>query len=96
MRIEERLRTQREAILDIAKRYGVTNVRVFGLAARGEARSGSDLDLLVELPPDLSLLTYVALKQDLEDLLGMSVDIATEDSLHWRIRDSVLREAVAL
>ena len=96
MTVEELLRTKRTAILDIVKQYGVTNVRVFGSAARGETQSDSDLDLLVELPPDLSLLTYVALKQDLEDLLGMSVDIATEDSLHWRIRDSVLREAVAL
>jgi predicted nucleotidyltransferase len=54
------------------------------------------LDLLVEWEPDRSLLDVVALKQDLEDLLGVTVDIGSERGLHWFIREEVLREAVPL
>lgn len=90
------LQSKRRQILDIMDRYRVTNVRVFGSAARGEAGPDSDVDLLVHLGPGLSLLSYVALKQDLEDLLGVAVDVVDEDSLHRRIRERVLREAQPL
>jgi len=69
---------------------------VYGSVARGQATDGSDLDLLVEWEPDRSLLDVVGLKQDLEDLLGVTVDIGSERGLHWFIRDEVLREAVPL
>jgi uncharacterized protein len=90
------LRSKREQILQITARYGVSNVRVFGSVARGEAGPESDVDLLVNLGPGLSLLRYVALKQDLEDLLGVAVDVVDEDGLHRRIRARVLQEAVWL
>jgi len=50
----------------------------------------------LEWEPDRSLLDVVGLKQDLEDLLGVAVDIGSEGGLHWFIRDEVLREAVPL
>jgi predicted nucleotidyltransferase len=64
--------------------------------ARGQANDSSDLDLLVEWEPDRSVLDVVGLKQDLEELLGVTVDIGSERGLHWFIRDEVLREAVPL
>ena len=90
------LQSKRRQILDIMDRYGVSNVRVFGSAARDEAGPDSDVDLLVNLGPGLSLLSYVALKQDLEDLLGVAVDVVDEDTLHRRIREHVLQEALSL
>jgi predicted nucleotidyltransferase len=90
------LKDKREQILQIAARYGVSDVRVFGSVARDDAGPGSDVDLLVHLGPELSLLSYVALKQDLEDLLGMPVDVVDEAGLHPRIRERVLQEAVPL
>jgi hypothetical protein len=69
---------------------------VYGSVARGQATDASDLDLLVEWEPDRSLLDVVGLKQDLEDLLGVTVDIGSERGLHWFIQDEVLREAVPL
>ena len=90
------LKSKRRQILDITDRYGVSNVRVFGSAARDEAGPDSDVDLLVNLGPGLSLLSYVALKQDLEDLLGVAVDVVDEGSLHRRIRERVLQEALPL
>ena len=96
MRIEEFLRSKREAILRIAALHGARNVRLFGSIARGEANPGSDVDILVEWEPGRSLLDHVALMQDLEDLLGMKVDIVTRDALHRYIRDEVLAEAKPL
>jgi hypothetical protein len=69
---------------------------VYGSVARGQATASSDLDLLVEWESDRSLLDVVGLKQDLEELLGVTVDIGSERGLHWFIKDEVLREAVPL
>ena len=80
----------------MAREHGAQNVRLFGSAARGEDRRGSDLDLLVDMEKGRSLIDHVALKQDLEDLLDREIDVVTEQSLHPRLRDRVLREAVAL
>ena len=63
-------------ILRLTERYGATNVRVFGSVARGDARSGSDVDLLVEFEGDRSLLDLIGLELDLRDLLGSHVDVA--------------------
>jgi predicted nucleotidyltransferase len=94
--LQELRRERRAAIIDLARRHGARNIRVYGSVARGQANDGSDLDLLVEWEPDRSLLDLVGLKQDLEDLLGVTVDIGSERGLHWFIRDEVLREAVPL
>ncbi len=85
-----------DTIREVAERHGATQVRVFGSFARGDNRCGSDLDLLIDLQPGRSLLDLVAIKQDLEDLLGMRVDVVTERSVSPYMRDAVLREAVAL
>ena len=93
----EALRTeQREEILNIAKRRGARSLRVFGSVARGEAKQGSDLDLLVEWELGRDLLDHAGLVQDLEELLGTKVHVGTEKSLHWYVRDRILREATPL
>jgi hypothetical protein len=89
-------RERRAEILKLAEQRGARNLRVFGSVAREEATDTSDLDLLVEWEPGRSLLDHVALKQDLEDILGVSVDIGSERGLHWFVRDNVLQEAVPL
>jgi len=90
------LREKREEILRIAARHGARNVRIFGSVARGEEDEASDVDLLVELEPGRSLFDLGGLQYDLEALLGCHVDVVTERGLKARIRDRVLREAVAL
>lgn len=90
------IRDHRDEILRLARAHGARKLRLFGSVARGDDRSDSDLDLLVEMEPGRSLVDHVALKQDLEGLLGCDVDVVTEQSLHPRLRDRVLREAVSL
>ena len=96
MTIEAAVLAKREQILGIAASHGAVNIRLFGSRARGDARPDSDLDVLVTLSPGHSLLDLVAIKQDLEDLLGCTVDVVTEASISPYIRDQVLKEAVPL
>ena len=84
---------KRQDILDIVAHYGGRNVRVFGSVARGETRPGSDLDLLIQLEPNRSLLDLVGMQQDLEDLLGCRVDVVTEAARSPYMRDGILQEA---
>jgi len=90
------LREKREEILQIATKHGAKTVRIFGSVARGEADAASDLDFLVEMEPGRSLLDLGGLLMELQDLLGCRVDVVTEKGLRERIRERVLKEAVAL
>jgi len=90
------LQSRRNAILSIAARYGARNVRVFGSVARGEARSDSDVDILVDVEPGRSLFDLGGLLSELQTLLGMDVDVVTEKGLRPPIRAQVTREAVPL
>jgi uncharacterized protein len=87
---------RREEILCLAQRHGANNLRVFGSVARGEANENSDLDLLVTWEPGRSLLDHAGLVQDLQELLGVKVHLGTEKSLHWYVRERILREATPL
>ena len=96
MGIEELLKERREEILRIAARHGARNVRVFGSVIRGEARSDSDVDFLVDMEPGRTLLDMGGLLMDLRDALGRDVDVVTERGLKERIRDRVIAEASPL
>ena len=84
-------------IKEIAARHGAFNVRVFGSVARGEADQNSDLDLLVDYDLDkISPWFPVRLIRDLENLLGIKVDVVTSAGLKTRIRNQVLAESLSL
>ena len=96
MEIDKVLQRKRDEILRIAASHGARDVRVFGSFARGEAGPESDIDILVKLDPGRSLLDIIAIKQDLEDLIGCEVDVVTEAAISPYIREEVLREAISL
>jgi len=96
MGLNQRIQEKRRKILEIAARHGAYNVRIFGSVARGEADAASDVDVLVELEPNRSLLDLGGFLADLEELLECKVDVVTEKGLKTRIRDRVLEEAVPL
>jgi predicted nucleotidyltransferase/DNA-binding XRE family transcriptional regulator len=92
----DRLRRRRRRLLDAAERHGVGHLRAFGSLARGEATDESDVDLLVDLKSDRTLLDLAAFRREAGEILDMSVDVATADMLKDRIRDEVLSEALPL
>ena len=86
----------RHEIVRVAKRYGASNVRVFGSVVRGEDKADSDIDLLVALERGRTLLDLVALEEELTALLGRKVDVVVEGGLSPYIGPNILREAVGL
>jgi predicted nucleotidyltransferase len=77
----QRLYEQRGALLDASRSYGARDVRVFGSVARHDERPDSDIDLLVELDTERTLLDLVAFGREASEILGMPVDVATADML---------------
>jgi predicted nucleotidyltransferase len=90
------LRDKRDEIVRIARRYGASNVRVFGSVARGDATDESDLDLLIRLERGRTLLDLAGLGDDLEALLGRRVQIVTEGGVHPLLQDRIYAEAAPL
>ena len=93
VRLTQLVARHRSDILLLAKAHGATNVRIFGSVTKPDAMVHNDLDLLIDLEPGRGLFDRIALIQELGDLLGFSVDVVTESSLHPRIRREVLRSA---
>ena len=91
-----RLRRQRRAILDAAGRRRVSNVRVFGSVARGDDDEDSDVDLLVDLAEDVSLVELIGLEREVSDLLGRRVDVVPARGLKPAVARRVFAEAVPL
>jgi predicted nucleotidyltransferase len=96
MPISKKLTEKREEILRIAMKHGARNLRIFGSYARGEERPDSDIDLLVEMERDRSLLDIIAIKHDLEDLTQRKVDVVTENAISPYLKDNILRSALSL
>ena len=93
MRPSEALSLHRVRIREIALSHRVRDVRVFGSAARGDDNEGSDLDLLVEPTGATTLLDIGAIRFELQQLLGLGVDVLTPNALPERIRAQVVQEA---
>lgn len=78
------------------KKLGVTALFLYGSTARGEARSGSDIDIFIDYDSQshFSLFDLMEIKQVLEDETGISVDVATRGGLHPRLRERIEQSAV--
>lgn len=87
------LERHREAILAYAKRRRASNPRLFGSVLHGRASSGSDIDILVDALPGATLFDLGGLQADLQELLGMPVDLLTPEDISLRFRAKVLAEA---
>jgi uncharacterized protein len=92
----EALKAYRDDILAIAESCHAPNIRVFGSVARGESTNISDVDFLIDVTPEQSVLDLIRLIQTLSDLLGCKVDVAQSTALNPLIRDEVLKDAISL
>jgi predicted nucleotidyltransferase len=94
--LSQLLEERREEILERLAARGATNIRVFGSVARGEETEDSDLDLLVELAPGRDVVDLAALREDLENVLGVRVDLSTPALLRPEARRRALAEGLPL
>ena len=79
-------------ILPILKRYGAKRAGLFGSCVRREMRKGSDIDLLVDIKKDISLLDFVKLKLEIEDVLGKEVDLVEYDTIKPQLKERILSQ----
>ena len=94
--VGRQVRRKRRDLVAAAAAHDVTNLRVFGSVARGEDRPGSDVDLLVDLPPDIGLLGLGRVRAELEDIVGTKVDLVPAGDLKPAVRARAERDLVAL
>jgi hypothetical protein len=88
------LKEKRRLVRDAASRFRTANPRVFGSVLHGHDTDGSDLDLVVDPLPDTTLFDLGGLQLELEELLGVPVDLRTPGDLPPKFREKVLAEAV--
>ena len=94
--LRELVEAHREEIKAIVARHHGRSVAIFGSVARGDERPDSDIDFLVELEPDARPIEILSIGVELEEALGVKVDVGTPALLRERLRDEVLAEAVPL
>lgn len=94
--IGRRLRRRRRAIIQAAERRGATNVRVFDSAARGTDTESSDVDLLVDLSPDVGIVGLIGLEREIAEILGREVDIVPAANLKSGVAAQASAEAIPL
>lgn len=90
------LHRHRDEVARVARRHGVSRIRLFGSVVRGQDTEDSDIDLLVDLPSGAGLFALMRLKRDLEEVLGCSVDVVPEQGLKDEVIAAVASEAVPL
>jgi len=86
----------KQKILPILNNYGVKRVALFGSCVRDEMDEDSDIDILVDIEADISLLDFVGLKQRIEEILGRKIDLVEYNTLKPLLRDKILKEQVVL
>ena len=86
----------REKIRPTLIKYKVKKAGIFGSVVRGEAKLDSDIDILVEIEDRMSLLDFVGLKLELEEVLGRKVDLGEFSTIKSIIKEQVLKETVSI
>jgi len=96
MRPSEILALNRVAIRNVVESHRACNARVFGSVLRGEDTDSSDLDLLVDPTAETSLFDIASIQLELEQILGVTVDVLTPKAIPERFRSRVIAEAVRI
>lgn len=90
------LKEIKNKILPILRSYGAKRAGLFGSYVRGEIREGSDIDILVEIEKDISLLDFVGIKLEIEEVLGSEVDLVEYNTIKPLLRERILKEQVVI
>ena len=93
MRPSIALQENRAAIRSVVERHRARNARVFGSVLHGDDQEGSDLDILIDPTPDTTMFDIGAIRHELLQLLGVTVDVLTPNALPDSFRAQVIAEA---
>lgn len=94
MRKDEALRPLTQHKPELIRRFGITDLALFGSTARNEARPDSDIDVLVSFDGPATSKRYFGVQFYLEDLLGSPVDLVTDKALRPQLRPYIEKELV--
>lgn len=86
----------RKKIIPILQNYNVKKVALFGSCAKGQMREDSDIDVLIDIESDISLLGFIELQQKMEEALGRKVDLVEYITLKPLLRERILKEQVVI
>ncbi len=86
----------KEKVTPILQRYGVTKAAIFGSLAKGETKTASDVDILIEIKSDISLLDFIGIKLEIEEAIKMKVDLVEYDTIKPIIKEKILAEQVVI
>ncbi len=79
----------------LSEKFKVKSIMIFGSYARNEQKEGSDVDIIVDFSEPIGL-EFIDLKEYLEEILGMKVDLVTPRAIREKMRKSILKEAVKI
>ena len=94
MKPSQALQSHRDAIRSVVLAHRALNPRIFGSVLSGHDTENSDLDILIDPTPNTTLMDIAAIQVKLENLLHVSVDVLTPNTLPDKFRNSVLAQAV--
>lgn len=91
-----RVAAHRGELREVLQRHGVTNPEIFGSTARGDDHEGSDVDIIVDFPQGTSIIDIIGIQHELEDLLGVPVDLVPRNGLKERVRAKAVKDLLPL
>jgi hypothetical protein len=94
--VELNLEQVRARVVPVLERYGAKRAGLFGSYVRGQLREDSDIDILVQIEKDISLLDFIGIKLEIEESLGRKVDLVEYDTIKPLLRDIILGEEVRI
>ena len=92
----QRVAAHRGELREVLRRHGVTNAELFGSAASGDDHEGSDVDMLVDFSPGTDITDIIGIKRELEDVLGVPVDLVPRNGLKERVRSRAAKDLLPL
>lgn len=85
-----------QKVLPILKHHKIRKAALFGSLVRGNMKKSSDIDILVEIKGNISLLEFVGIKLELEEALKRKVDLVEYNTIKPLLKEKILKEEVSI
>jgi len=83
-------------IIPVLQRHGIKKAGLFGSGVRDDLKEESDIDILVEIEDDISLLDFVGIKLEIEEAVGRKVDLIEYDTIKELLKEKILKEQIII